>query len=233
MQFGINQSVPRTEDPRLLVGGGCYADDFNFDHQCHAVMVRSPHAHADILSIDASAALEQPGVLAVLTGEDYAADGLGFINGPSPHKRADGSPMVRPPRPALSSDRARYVGQPVAVVIAGLTGAFVGSNVWGLVTAVPPDLHWAGGAMGFIVLALTSLMLFRVVIVLFTSFGGAAMMVLGSITLMLHVPDWQGAVQDTLTNNRMLLPSMLLLATVTGFVIQESRNRAAASSAEE
>jgi len=107
-------------------------------------------------------------------------------------------------------------------VIAGLTGAFVGSNVWGLVTSVPPDLHWAGAAMGFIVLALTSLMLFRVVIVLFTSFGGAAMMVLGSITLMLHVPDWQGAVQDSLTNNRMLLPLMLMLATVTGFVIQET-----------
>ncbi len=117
-------------------------------------------------------------------------------------------------------------------VIAGLTGAFVGSNVWGLVTTIPPDLHWAGAAMGFIVLALSSLMLFRVVIVLFTSFGGAAMMVLGSITLMLHVPDWQGAVQDSLTNNRMLLPLMLMLATVTGFVIQESRNRSAASAEE-
>jgi carbon-monoxide dehydrogenase large subunit len=118
VRFGISQPVPRTEDPRLLTGGGNYADDFNLDHQCYAVMVRSPHAHASLVSIDVAPALEMPGVLAVLTGEDYAADGMGNIAGPSPHQRRDGSGMFRPPRPALTRDRARYLGEPVAVVIA-------------------------------------------------------------------------------------------------------------------
>ena len=62
MKFGIGQGVPRTEDPRLLIGGGCYADDFNLDHQCYAVMVRSDHAHARIVSIDTDTAAAMPGV---------------------------------------------------------------------------------------------------------------------------------------------------------------------------
>ena len=118
LKFAVGQSVPRTEDPRLLKGRGQYVDDFALPNQAHAVMVRSPHAHAEIKNIDASAALAMPGVLAVLTGADYEADGLGGIVGPSPFKRRDGSPMYRPPRPAVTRDRARHVGQIVAMVVA-------------------------------------------------------------------------------------------------------------------
>lgn len=117
-RFGIGQPVPRTEDPRLLRGKGKYVDDFNMAHQAYAIFVRSPHAHAEILGIDTAAAAEMPGVHAILTGADYAADGMGPITGASPFKRRDGSPMLRPPRPALTKDRVRYVGQPVAMVIA-------------------------------------------------------------------------------------------------------------------
>lgn len=118
MKYAIGQSVPRTEDPRLLRGNGRYVDDVNMVNQTYAFMVRSPHAHADIKSIDTAAASAQPGVIAVLTGADYAADGLGQVLGGSPHKKRDGSPMFRPPRPAITTDRVRHVGQIVAVVIA-------------------------------------------------------------------------------------------------------------------
>ncbi len=118
MRFAIGQPVPRTEDPRLLTGNGHYTDDVTLPHQAYAVFVRSPHAHADIKSIDKTAAEAMPGVIGVLTGADYAADGLGHITGGSPHKRRDGSPMYRPPRPALTNDRVRHVGEPVAMVIA-------------------------------------------------------------------------------------------------------------------
>ncbi len=76
---GIGKPVRRREDHRLLTGKGCYSDDFNLPDQAYAVMVRSPHAHAVIRSIDTSAAAASPGVLAVLTGRDLAADGLQAI----------------------------------------------------------------------------------------------------------------------------------------------------------
>ncbi len=117
-RFGIGQSVLRTEDPRLLRGRGRFVDDVNIAHQAYTVFVRSPHGHADILSIETTAAADMPGVFAILTGADYAADGLGSITGASPLQKRDGSAMLRPPRPALTKDRARYVGQPVAMVIA-------------------------------------------------------------------------------------------------------------------
>ncbi|MEM9684230.1 MAG: xanthine dehydrogenase family protein molybdopterin-binding subunit, partial [Pseudomonadota bacterium] len=117
-KYAIGQAVPRSEDPRLLRGNGSYVDDVNMINQTYAVMVRSPHAHAEIKSIDASAATAMPGVLTVLTGADYEADGLGPVTGGSPHKRRDGSPMFRPPRPAITTDLVRHVGQIVAVVIA-------------------------------------------------------------------------------------------------------------------
>ncbi|MCB1739890.1 MAG: xanthine dehydrogenase family protein molybdopterin-binding subunit [Gammaproteobacteria bacterium] len=118
MRFGVGQPVPRTEDPRLLTGNGRYADDFLLPAQSYAYVIRSPHAHARIAAIDVSPARTLPGVLCVLTGADYEADGLGPIVGPSPRKRRDGQPMYRPPRPALTRDAARYLGQPVAVVVA-------------------------------------------------------------------------------------------------------------------
>ncbi|MCG8542875.1 MAG: xanthine dehydrogenase family protein molybdopterin-binding subunit, partial [Alphaproteobacteria bacterium] len=118
LKYAIGQAVPRTEDPRLLKGRGSYVDDFALPNQAHAVMVRSPFPHADIKGIDAAAAEAAPGVIAVLTGADYAADGLGEIRGGTPYKRPDGAPMFRPPRPAITNDRVRHVGQVVAIVVA-------------------------------------------------------------------------------------------------------------------
>jgi len=117
-EFAIGQSVRRREDPRLLTGNGRYFDDLKLADQLFAAIVRSPHAHADIRGIDAAEALKMPGVHAVLTGEDYRADGLGSLPSLAPYKKRDGSPMYRPPRPAIAIGRAMHVGYPVAVVVA-------------------------------------------------------------------------------------------------------------------
>jgi carbon-monoxide dehydrogenase large subunit len=117
-KFGIGQPVARFEDPRLLTGGGRFQDDVNLPGQAYAVLVRSPHAHATIRSIDVAAARAASGVLAVWTGADYARDGLGMPKATMPRKKADGSPMFAPQRPALVADRVRYVGDPVALVVA-------------------------------------------------------------------------------------------------------------------
>jgi carbon-monoxide dehydrogenase large subunit len=123
---GIGKSVPRREDARLLSGQGRYAADFNLPGQAYACVLRSPHAHARIGGIEAAAALAAPGVLAVLTGSDAAADGIGPIpHGPvptNPHevplKSPNGAPFFIAPHPVLAADAARYVGEPVAVVVA-------------------------------------------------------------------------------------------------------------------
>ncbi len=107
-RYGISQPVTQVEAPRLVTGRGRYTDDVNLPRQAAAIFLRSPHAHADIVRIDTSAAEAIPGVLAVLTGDDYAADGLGEIIGGSPLRRRDGSQMYRPPRPALTRDRVRH-----------------------------------------------------------------------------------------------------------------------------
>jgi len=117
-RYSISQPVNAVEAPRLLTGRGRYTDDIQLPHQAHAVFLRSSHAHADITSVDAGAARAMSGVIAVLTGEDYAAEGLGDVPGTSPPKRRDGQPGYRPPRPALTRDRVRHVGQAIAVVIA-------------------------------------------------------------------------------------------------------------------
>ena len=117
-RYAINQSVTQVEAPRLLKGEGRFTDDVELPRQVHAIFLRSPHAHADIKSIDTRDAAQMPGVLAILTAQDYQADGLGQIIGPSPSKRRDGKPTYRPPRPALIGDRVRHVGQAVAMVIA-------------------------------------------------------------------------------------------------------------------
>jgi aerobic carbon-monoxide dehydrogenase large subunit len=126
MNAGIGDTVRRKEDLRLVSGRGCYSDDFNFPGQAYAAMVRSPHAHARIRSIDAAAARNMPGVLAVLTGHDALADGLKRI----PHlaapgtppdivlKNRDGSPVPAAPHHVLPTDRVRHVGTAVAFVIA-------------------------------------------------------------------------------------------------------------------
>lgn len=117
-KFAIGQSVRRVEDPRLVQGLGRYADDVSVARQAYAAIVRSPHAHARIRGIDTTAARSAPGVVAVLTGADLAADNLGNLPTDGNRKRRDGSPAFRTPRPALARDRVRHVGDPVAFVIA-------------------------------------------------------------------------------------------------------------------
>ena len=117
-KYGIGQPVLRFEDARLLQGRGRYIHDVNLPGQAYAVFLRSPHAHANIVRIDTTAAKALPGVVAIFTGADYAADGLGAPKASMPRKRPDGSPMFAPGRPALCVDRVRYVGDPVAMVVA-------------------------------------------------------------------------------------------------------------------
>ena len=117
-KFGIGQGVPRWEDPRLLRGGGRYSDDLDRPGQAYGHVLRSPHAHAAINSIDASAAARAPGVLGVWTGEDYAASGLGSIPCIVPRRTADGSPMFVPPNGGLRRGAVRMVGDPVAWIVA-------------------------------------------------------------------------------------------------------------------
>jgi aerobic carbon-monoxide dehydrogenase large subunit len=118
LKFGIGQPLRRFEDRRLLTGNGRFQDDVAVPRQAYAVFVRSPHAHAAIGAVDTAAARAAPGVLAVYTGIDYRNDGLAMPKATMPRKKADGSPMFAPQRPALVVDRVRYVGDPVAMVIA-------------------------------------------------------------------------------------------------------------------
>ena len=117
-EFAIGQSVPRFEDPRLLRGGGQYVDDIVLPRMAFGHVLRSPHAHAKIRKIDTTAAKAAPGVLAVLTGEDWIKSGWGDMPVPATHKRRDGSPNFRPPYPALVKDRVRFIGDYVAFVVA-------------------------------------------------------------------------------------------------------------------
>src|SRR3989475_2815187 len=117
-QFGSGQGIKRFEDVRLVRGEGRFHADVNLPEQTHAVIVRSMHAHARIRGIDAAAALGAPGVLAVFTGADVKRDGLGTMTMTLKRKRPDGSPMFASPPPPLAPDRGRYVGDPIAMVIA-------------------------------------------------------------------------------------------------------------------
>jgi len=117
-EFALGQSVPRFEDPRLLRGGGRYVDDMVLPRMAFGHVLRSPHAHARIRSIDTSAAKAAPGVLAVLTGADWEASGWGDLPSATGNKRRDGSPAYQPPFPALVKGRVRWVGDYVAFVVA-------------------------------------------------------------------------------------------------------------------
>ncbi|WP_184382200.1 xanthine dehydrogenase family protein molybdopterin-binding subunit [Roseococcus suduntuyensis] len=117
-QFGIGQPVRRKEDVRLLTGAGTYTDDINREGQAWAVVLRSPHANARILSIDTQAAKSAPGVLAVLTGHDADADGLGLFPVQVEVPGLDGKPVWCPPRKTLQTDFVRFVGDPVVLVVA-------------------------------------------------------------------------------------------------------------------
>jgi aerobic carbon-monoxide dehydrogenase large subunit len=131
MQAGIGDAVRRKEDLRLVTGDGCYSDDFNFPGQAYGAVLRSPHAHARIRSIDVAQARAMPGVLAVLTGQDARADGLKAI----PHlagagsppdivlKNRDGSAVPAAPHHILPADRVRHSGTAIAFVIAETVAA--------------------------------------------------------------------------------------------------------------
>ncbi len=125
----IGQSILRKEDRRLLLGKGSFTDDLTVPNQAYAVILRSPHAHARIVSIDTRAAASLPGVLAILTGADYAADGLKPMqHGPSgqdhfeitkPAFGPEAMPFGPPPgQPPIADGKVRYVGEAVAYVIA-------------------------------------------------------------------------------------------------------------------
>src|ERR1039458_6822045 len=109
-EFAIGQGVSRFEDPRLIRGGGRYTDDIKLPGMVHGVVLRSPHAHAKIKSIDTAAAKAAPGVLAVLTAADVKASGFGELPVPGNLKRRDGSPQYKPRYPILAEDRVRWLG---------------------------------------------------------------------------------------------------------------------------
>ena len=119
VKFGVGQPVPRTEDPRFLKGQGQYVDDITLPGQVHGYVLRSPHAHADIVAIDTEAASRAPGVLLVMTNADIAAEGIAGV----PHfipPMAFGAPPPKysPIHPVLARSRVRHVGDPVAFVAA-------------------------------------------------------------------------------------------------------------------
>src|SRR6185312_12353997 len=122
----IGQPIPRTEDARLLTGRGQFSDDFSFPGQAYAALARSPHAHARIVRIDTTAAKKMPGVIGVFTGADCLADNLNPIpHDPLPKTKYDmklhgpgGGEIFFGPHLLLPSDKARHVGEAVAMVVA-------------------------------------------------------------------------------------------------------------------
>ncbi len=125
-ETGIGVPLPRREDYRLLTGRGCYLDDFRLPGQVYMAVLRSPHAHADIFAIDKTAAQAMPRVLAILTGADFVADGgCPMTYAPAAQsppdirlENTDGSPIGAPRQYPLAQGRVRFVGEPVAIVIA-------------------------------------------------------------------------------------------------------------------
>jgi aerobic carbon-monoxide dehydrogenase large subunit len=117
-EFAIGQGVSRFEDPRLVQGRGRYIDDVVYPGMAFGVVLRSPHGHAKILSIKTDAAKAAPGVLAVITASDWKKAGLGELPSHGGLKRRDGSPMFKAAYPVLAEDRVRWVGDPVAFVVA-------------------------------------------------------------------------------------------------------------------
>jgi carbon-monoxide dehydrogenase large subunit len=121
-RFGSGQAVRRIEDQPLVSGAGRFTDDETLAGQAHLVFLRSPHAHARIVSIDTAAALALPGVIAVLTGEELAAAGLKRLGVALPFKKPDGSPLAAPARPVLATGTVGFAGEAVAAIIAESVG---------------------------------------------------------------------------------------------------------------
>jgi carbon-monoxide dehydrogenase large subunit len=118
MKFGVGQSVPRKEDPVLVRGEGSYSDDVNLEGQLHAALVRSQYPHGTIRNVDTAAALAMEGVVAVITGRDLADAGYGPIGSTLGFKNRDGSPMSNVARAAFATDKVRFIGDPIAMVVA-------------------------------------------------------------------------------------------------------------------
>jgi len=117
-KFGIGQSLKRVEDARFLMGAGQYTADINPDGQAFGNVLRSPHSHARILDIDAQAARDMPGVLAIFTAADIRRAGLGSIKCMAPATQPDGSVQPLPRHPVLAEKKVRHVGDPVAFIVA-------------------------------------------------------------------------------------------------------------------
>ena len=117
-KYGVGQPVRRKEDDTLVRGKGKYTDDFSLPGQAYCWMVRSPHAHGIIKGIDTVAAKAMPGVLGIWTGKDLATAGYNPFTCGLPLKSRDGSPLLQTNRHALTSDKVRFVGDPVAFVVA-------------------------------------------------------------------------------------------------------------------
>ena len=115
--MGANISgAGRLEDHRFLTGEGRFTADLRRDGEAHGYVLRSPHAHADIVSVDTADAAAMPGVLAVFTAADFTADGLGDLQNKS--QIPSDPPMAHPPRPVLARGKVRHVGEAVAFVVA-------------------------------------------------------------------------------------------------------------------
>src|SRR3546814_17168104 len=117
-KYGIGQPVRRKEDQRFLTGKGRYVDDIQMDGMAHAVVLRSPYAHARITGVDTAAAQDVPGVLLILTGADWAAENLGGIPPRPPVQNKDGSPPANPVRPGLCTDPVPFAADAPAFVFA-------------------------------------------------------------------------------------------------------------------
>ncbi len=117
-KFGLAQPVRRVEDPRLLKGDGRYTDDIVLPGMLHGIVLRSPHAAGRITRSDTAAAAALPGVRAIYTAADLAADGIGTLPCAAPVQNKDGSAMASPPHPVLADGAVRHVGDPVAFIVA-------------------------------------------------------------------------------------------------------------------
>lgn len=118
MKFGIGQPVRRTEDNRFITGRGQYTEDLHFEGEAHVAFLRSPYAHARILSVDTSASEAAPGVIGVLTWKDVEAAGANPMPCLAPLQNRDGSPIKKTPKPLLARDRITFTGEAIVMVVA-------------------------------------------------------------------------------------------------------------------
>ena len=149
--------------------------------------------------------------------------GIGYMLGQTLAPQMGSSSIIALSIGALCAIIARPMLKPAVALYAGITGAFIGANIWSALDNVPQDMNWAGATMGFIALAMFSIILFKPTIVLFTSVCGAAMVVFGGITLLLNVEQWEPTIRDSLSQHQLVIPLLMAVAAVGGFVLQEGR----------